>query len=293
MIARSSRGGAPGRRRLSTAPRRRRTSVAVVAVTVAASGLAGLAAVAGFTSAHPAASHPGTHSRGAQGVAALAAGGPAAGQKPGRATGRPDGGLSAAAAGPVPPSVMSAANRAAHFPRPATSSPAGRFNVGEPHSPQLLRELSGPPGTAGRTSPPGAPPESAAPSSTVPVRPAPGSTATTAPAPGSSATPSPGMTATAHTTALTVPRVTAAAPGALPQGIDVASFQHPKGAAINWAQVAGAGYKFAAVKGTDRVGGVDVLAVHERRHRSRHHRRHGCQLLQQRPGRPHVSGHRA
>jgi GH25 family lysozyme M1 (1,4-beta-N-acetylmuramidase) len=35
------------------------------------------------------------------------------------------------------------------------------------------------------------------------------------------------------------------------QGIDVASFQHPGGAAINWARVAGAGYTFAAVKGTE------------------------------------------
>ena len=35
------------------------------------------------------------------------------------------------------------------------------------------------------------------------------------------------------------------------QGIDVASYQHPNGAAIDWAQVAGAGYKFVAVKATE------------------------------------------
>ena len=35
------------------------------------------------------------------------------------------------------------------------------------------------------------------------------------------------------------------------QGIDVASGQHPKGAAINWSQVAGAGYKFAFIKVTE------------------------------------------
>jgi GH25 family lysozyme M1 (1,4-beta-N-acetylmuramidase) len=35
------------------------------------------------------------------------------------------------------------------------------------------------------------------------------------------------------------------------QGVDVASFQHPSGAAINWAQVASAGKKFAAVKSTE------------------------------------------
>lgn len=34
-------------------------------------------------------------------------------------------------------------------------------------------------------------------------------------------------------------------------GIDVASFQHPNGAAINWTQVAGAGYSFAAIKATE------------------------------------------
>jgi GH25 family lysozyme M1 (1,4-beta-N-acetylmuramidase) len=34
-------------------------------------------------------------------------------------------------------------------------------------------------------------------------------------------------------------------------GIDVAAFQHPSGAPINWTAVAAAGYKFAAVKGTE------------------------------------------
>jgi GH25 family lysozyme M1 (1,4-beta-N-acetylmuramidase) len=37
----------------------------------------------------------------------------------------------------------------------------------------------------------------------------------------------------------------------LPKGIDVASFQHPGGAAIDWPQVAAAGYSFAAVKATE------------------------------------------
>jgi GH25 family lysozyme M1 (1,4-beta-N-acetylmuramidase) len=35
------------------------------------------------------------------------------------------------------------------------------------------------------------------------------------------------------------------------QGVDVASFQHPDNAAIDWAKVAGAGIKFAAVKATE------------------------------------------
>jgi GH25 family lysozyme M1 (1,4-beta-N-acetylmuramidase) len=37
----------------------------------------------------------------------------------------------------------------------------------------------------------------------------------------------------------------------LPQGVDVASFQHPGGAAISWSLVAKAGYKFAAIKATE------------------------------------------
>ncbi len=57
--------------------------------------------------------------------------------------GAPEAGLTAVAAGPVTPSVVSALSRARHFPRPATSSAAGRFNVGQPHSPELLRRLSG------------------------------------------------------------------------------------------------------------------------------------------------------
>ena len=35
------------------------------------------------------------------------------------------------------------------------------------------------------------------------------------------------------------------------QGIDIASFQHPSGAAIDWGQVAGAGYKFVYIKATE------------------------------------------
>jgi GH25 family lysozyme M1 (1,4-beta-N-acetylmuramidase) len=61
-------------------------------------------------------------------------------------------------------------------------------------------------------------------------------------------------------------------------GVDVASFQHPNGAGINWAQVAGAGYRFAAVKATEgtyyknpyfaaddagaKAAGLDVAAYH-------------------------------
>jgi GH25 family lysozyme M1 (1,4-beta-N-acetylmuramidase) len=44
---------------------------------------------------------------------------------------------------------------------------------------------------------------------------------------------------------------TAAAAGTMLNGVDVSSFQHPNGAAINWASVAGAGYHFAAIKATE------------------------------------------
>ena len=48
------------------------------------------------------------------------------------------------------------------------------------------------------------------------------------------------------------PAVTAsAASPADEQGVDVASFQHPSGAAINWSQVAASGVGFAAVKATE------------------------------------------
>jgi GH25 family lysozyme M1 (1,4-beta-N-acetylmuramidase) len=40
-------------------------------------------------------------------------------------------------------------------------------------------------------------------------------------------------------------------PAARPAGVDVAAAQHPDGAAIDWAQVAAAGYAFAAIKATE------------------------------------------
>jgi GH25 family lysozyme M1 (1,4-beta-N-acetylmuramidase) len=82
----------------------------------------------------------------------------------------------------------------------------------EGHSPQLEKELSGPLSGTGQAAPTRSPNTSAA-----------------------------AMQATA-TAALTSPTL---------NGIDVASFQHPNGAAIDWAQVAGAGYSFAAIKATE------------------------------------------
>ncbi len=43
----------------------------------------------------------------------------------------------------------------------------------------------------------------------------------------------------------------AAAGGTAVHGVDVAAFQHPNGTPINWATVASAGYKFAAIKATE------------------------------------------
>jgi len=57
--------------------------------------------------------------------------------------------------------------------------------------------------------------------------------------------------AIAPKTALRIGSVTVSPATLTVQGIDVASFQHPSGAVINWAQVAGAGYKFAFIKATE------------------------------------------
>ncbi|HYZ52581.1 MAG TPA: GH25 family lysozyme [Streptosporangiaceae bacterium] len=105
--------------------------------------------------------------------------------------------------------------------RPGTSPAAGRFNAGAAHSPQLLHQLSSPLDGTGRISRAG-----------------------TSAAPERHAVASPAVT-------------TGGKSGALLQGVDVAAFQHPKssqypnGAPIDWTQVAGAGYKFAAIKATE------------------------------------------
>ena len=45
------------------------------------------------------------------------------------------------------------------------------------------------------------------------------------------------------------------------RGIDVASYQHQNGAAISWASVARAGYKFAAIKTTEGNYYVNPYAI--------------------------------
>jgi len=107
-----------------------------------------------------------------------------------------------------------------------------------PHSPQLLSELAGSGGWAADAATPS--PSSTGDSASATASATPAATAT---APGESATATPA-----------VPAASAAAPMG---GIDVAAYQHPdtgqypNGVPINWAKVAAAGYRFAAVKGTE------------------------------------------
>jgi GH25 family lysozyme M1 (1,4-beta-N-acetylmuramidase) len=140
-----------------------------------------------------------------------------------------------------PAAAAAAAAAAARSSLAATAPVPSRANVGAPHSPELLRQLAAPRAATGTITPglrhaelAGAPPL------TAPLRTAP---------------------------ALTTPAVaTPAAPGPSPlagavQGVDVASFQHPNGAAINWADVAAAGVGFAAVKVTEGDYYVNPYAV--------------------------------
>ena len=99
----------------------------------------------------------------------------------------------------VPPAAALAAG---HAVAAATGSqPVNHSNVGEPHSPELLRMLAGPARPVG---------------------------------------------ARQAAQALRREVITGAV-----QGVDVASFQHPHGAAIDWAKAAAAGIRFAAVKATE------------------------------------------
>jgi GH25 family lysozyme M1 (1,4-beta-N-acetylmuramidase) len=99
-----------------------------------------------------------------------------------------------------------------------------------PHSPQLLDELAGSASWAGNA-----------------ATPAPSSSGTTA------------SPAAADVPATGTPTALAASPSAdtpMP-GLDVAAYQHPvtsqypNGAPVDWPQVAAAGYRFAAIKGTE------------------------------------------
>ena len=129
--------------------------------------------------------------------------------------------LASSAALMAVPAQADPARVAAGQPPVQARSVADRFNEGAAHSPQLERMLAGatarPPGPeAGRRSPR----QSASARSAASAQPA------------ASASPS-------------------AAGASTVEGLDVASFQHPSGAAINWSAVAGAGYRFAFIKATE------------------------------------------
>src|ERR1017187_6076769 len=128
-------------------------------------------------------------------------------------------------------------------PAAAVASPpqVDRFNVGAAHSPQLLRALAGPTsptslahpvGSGGLASPGLASPGLASPGLASPGLASPGLA-------------SPGLASPA----LASPDGAAAA--AAVRGVDVASYQHVNGGAINWSVVAAAGYKFTAIKAAE------------------------------------------
>ena len=127
-----------------------------------------------------------------------------------------------------------------------------------PHSRQLLNELADSGDWAGKDATP-APSSSASPSLTPTTEaPATGVPASSAPATASGATSTATATASASATA-TVPDAAPASgsAGTSMPGLDVAAYQHPDtsqyphGAPIDWPQVASAGYRFAAIKGTE------------------------------------------
>ncbi len=226
---------------------------------MAASGAAGLMRLTGLGLSGPhsaAADSRLTHS----GVAGSGAG-QGAGTNAAAATTGPAGApeaISAVAPGPIPPAVISAMNRARHVPRPATSSPAGKFNVAEPHSPQLLRELSGPLSKTGRPAHATAPAKTAIPSSTATATPASGSPP---PRPLRPRAPPPrpaqprarpprrasSSTTGANRAIRAAPAATSSTSSAGPEGVDVSYVQ----GAVDWTAVANAGIKFAAIKATE------------------------------------------
>jgi GH25 family lysozyme M1 (1,4-beta-N-acetylmuramidase) len=117
-------------------------------------------------------------------------------------------GLTAAGLAGLPETAAPAATLAA-----ATASPApiDRFNVAQPHSPELLEALAGPAGSTSLAHPAGS----------------------------------------AGATAPDLLAPDAAAAAATVRGVDVASYQHVNGAAITWTKVAAAGYKFTAIKAAE------------------------------------------
>jgi GH25 family lysozyme M1 (1,4-beta-N-acetylmuramidase) len=129
-------------------------------------------------------------------------------------------------------------------------SAAGRFNVGSPHSPELLKRLDGPLSETGRpaarTAQDGSFGAAGGPGAS-------GGSGTAAPlaSPSPTAPAAPSSSPSSSPWAPRSPTLIKPSAPPLPKGVDVASFQHPGGAAISWPRVAAAGYTFAAVKTTE------------------------------------------
>ncbi len=126
----------------------------------------------------------------------------------------------AAGSGATGPARSTPAKSASGRPARATLAGAGltaanRYNVGATHSPQLLRQLAGlPAGHAGAIPP--------------------------------ASRPGLGIGAPLTVNAARLSTIKGAV-----QGVDVASYQHPNGVAINWSRAAAGGIGFAAVKATE------------------------------------------
>lgn len=110
------------------------------------------------------------------------------------------------------------------------------FNVGATHSPEVLRQLAGPPRGSAKSA----------------------ARRTRADLKGHRDTKSPGgrknsmaLESSAAVKAAAAPKAPAPAGQNALRGVDVASYQHPNGQAINWQSVAKSGVQFAAVKATE------------------------------------------
>jgi GH25 family lysozyme M1 (1,4-beta-N-acetylmuramidase) len=207
-----------------------------------------LAELAGTTGASSAASAP-------------AAFDPAAASSPGTTPASPASGTPTApgTATPTSPGASAPASPASGTPTaPGTGTPTPP-GTGAPTPPgaaaptPLASGTPTAPGTGAPTSPGAAtptPPASGTPTAPGTATPAsPGASAPGTPAGGTAPPSSPAAPMTSAPP-LAAPPSAAKPPRRLP-GLDVAAFQHPGGAAINWNRVARAGYKFAAVKGTE------------------------------------------
>jgi len=119
-----------------------------------------------------------------------------------------------------------------------------------PHSPRLLAELAGttPSASASATASASGTPDTGNGSATPTAR---ATDTTAAGSPAAEAARAAGAAAAATAGTPTPSAGTAASGTTSVPGLDVAGYQHQNGDAISWSRVAAAGYKFAAVKGTE------------------------------------------